>query len=236
MAPVGKMSVLMFAFFVAYNVRTASGTNIIGPCSDRDGMNDSIRKAFVSAHNKYRSLVAKGQASGRYGTAPQAARMLKMVYDCNIEKTAMEHTKRCRFEHSPRSSRPNLGENVYVQWGMKSTFKQAAKSSCDNWFSELKSPGMPQNNILTMELFNRPQPIGHYTQMVWQNSYRLGCGVANCPDSRTLVTCQYGPAGNILNQPVYEIGRPCQTNADCKCKGCKCNRKNALCVMPLSKV
>ncbi|WKY06934.1 hypothetical protein Q1695_006816 [Nippostrongylus brasiliensis] len=214
-------------------ISSNEGADIIGSCSDQNGMTDSVRRVFLNTHNKYRSLVAKGQASGLYGRAPSAARMLKMVYDCNIEKTAMQHTRKCRFGHSPRSSRPNLGENVYVRWGRRETFEQAAKQSCDSWFEELKTAGMPPSNILTSRVFNRPKAIGHYTQMVWQNTYKIGCAVVNCQGSMTLVTCQYGPAGNMLNQMVYEKGRPCQSDNDCRCSGCQCSRSEALCVRPV---
>lgn len=43
---------------------------------------------------------------------------------------------------------------------------------------------------------------GHYTQVVWQRSRRLGCGFASCGDAAVWV-CNYDPPGNVLGQTPY---------------------------------
>lgn len=49
--------------------------------------------------------------------------------------------------------------------------------------------------------------VGHYTQLVWAKSNRLGCGSRNYNDGtwkwRYLV-CNYGPTGNWIGEPIYE--------------------------------
>jgi pathogenesis-related protein 1 len=47
--------------------------------------------------------------------------------------------------------------------------------------------------------------VGHYTQMIWANTTRVGCGAANCSGTLFLV-CNYAPAGNYLNQAPYAVG------------------------------
>ncbi|KFM75176.1 Cysteine-rich secretory protein 2, partial [Stegodyphus mimosarum] len=75
--------------------------------------------------------------------------------------------------------------------------------------------GSPNNNLTI---------VGHYTQMVWYNSHRIGCGfkfcgkdVANRPFFNYV--CNYCPIGNDprnLGKP-YIAGKPCE-----KCpKHCK---------------
>ncbi|EYC00668.1 hypothetical protein Y032_0114g465 [Ancylostoma ceylanicum] len=104
-------------------------------------------------------------------------------------------------------------------------------SSCKVWFDELAKRGVGQeDNVLTQEVWNKPGQIGHYTQMVWQDTYRLGCYVHRCP-SMTYVVCQYGPRGNWIGDPIYEMGNPCKTDDDCMCSNCKCSRKEALCIV-----
>ncbi|VDO86186.1 unnamed protein product [Heligmosomoides polygyrus] len=219
--------------------RDVSGTEIQGNCPTDNGMDETIRKTLVDKHNECRSLVAQGKAEnplGANGYAPKAARMRKMVYDCNIEMNAMKHAQKCQFAHSPSDQRPGLGENIWALWTSgRYSLLDAAKSAPESWFSELKKAGMPEDNILTLAVWNRPQMIGHYTQMVWQNTYHLGCGVKHCPSNNMyFVVCQYGPTGNWLNTAVYDKGEPCATDADCKCSGCKCDREAALCIMPPS--
>jgi len=47
---------------------------------------------------------------------------------------------------------------------------------------------------------------GHYTQMVWQNTQRIGCGkapYARSPGSWTVLVCRYSPPGNVNGQFPY---------------------------------
>ncbi|VDP05100.1 unnamed protein product [Heligmosomoides polygyrus] len=212
---------------------------IIGDCPTDNGMTNEIRMSLLDKHNGYRTLVAKGEAENPLGSstgyAPKAARMRKMVYDCNIEVNAMKNAAGCTYGHSNNADRPGLGENIWALWGPANyPLVKAAEAATDMWFSELKDPGMPEDNILTLAVVNRPKAIGHYTQIVWQSTYHLGCGLKNCPDNMCYAVCQYGPAGNYLNSLVYEIGDPCNVDSDCKCIGCKCSKEEAMCILPPS--
>lgn len=46
------------------------------------------------------------------------------------------------------------------------------------------------------------QQCGHYTQVVWRNSQRIGCGARQCPTGPNvpfagrILVCRYDPAGN----------------------------------------
>ncbi|XP_010053000.1 pathogenesis-related protein 1 [Eucalyptus grandis] len=44
---------------------------------------------------------------------------------------------------------------------------------------------------------------GHYTQVVWRNSVRLGCAKVQCATGGTLATCNYDPPGNVGGQKPY---------------------------------
>nr|CAD7575186.1 unnamed protein product [Timema californicum] len=60
--------------------------------------------------------------------------------------------------------------------------------------------------------------ISHYTQLVWADSYLVGCGrVVFEEKDNTLVTrlvCNYGPGGNIIGMPLYKVGDPCSECPD----------------------
>ncbi|KAF8112784.1 hypothetical protein N665_0062s0127 [Sinapis alba] len=44
---------------------------------------------------------------------------------------------------------------------------------------------------------------GHYTQVVWRNSVRIGCAKARCNNGGTIISCNYDPPGNYVNQKPY---------------------------------
>jgi hypothetical protein len=46
------------------------------------------------------------------------------------------------------------------------------------------------------------QNVGHYTQMVWRSSTRVGCAIASNAQNDFLV-CRYSPQGNYLGQRPY---------------------------------
>jgi hypothetical protein len=50
--------------------------------------------------------------------------------------------------------------------------------------------------------FRRPRyrsGVGHFTQLVWAATTRIGCGVAHCSNADVWV-CNYDPPGNVSNQ------------------------------------
>uniref|UniRef100_A0A7I4Y490 SCP-like protein n=1 Tax=Haemonchus contortus TaxID=6289 RepID=A0A7I4Y490_HAECO len=199
------------------------------PTSD-NGMTDEIRQIFVDKHNGYRSIIAKGQAKNKLGGfAPKAARMLKVGYDCEVEANTAAYAKECKFEHDPPEQRNYWGQNLWMLGGTNYSKTESAKLSVQAWYWELKMFGVPDENILTMEVFDRS--VGHYTQVAWQSSDKIGCAVEWCP-TMTLVACEYNPAGNRINHYIYDIGDPCTTDEDCQCTGCTCSRDEALCIPP----
>ncbi len=44
--------------------------------------------------------------------------------------------------------------------------------------------------------------VGHYTQMVWRSSTRVGCAIASCAQYDFLV-CRYSPQGNFFGYKPY---------------------------------
>jgi pathogenesis-related protein 1 len=57
---------------------------------------------------------------------------------------------------------------------------------------------------------NAGQPWGHWSQIVWRDSKRVGCGEANAPKrdamgtdtglTRSVIVCRYDPPGNRVGQ------------------------------------
>ena len=67
------------------------------------------------------------------------------------------------------------------------------RQACNSWWGEAKSKGIPNNLVLTKKLLSTG--VGHFTQMAWANTNKIGCSVVRCPKSewKTYVVCQYNP-------------------------------------------
>ncbi|RCN40899.1 SCP-like protein [Ancylostoma caninum] len=219
-------------------------------CQVREsGMTDKVRNTFLDVHNDLRSLVASGNAQdklvdGGKGSAPQAAKMMKMEYNCDLEKMAAEYARKCIYKHSTDEYRGftekslPAGENLYRVSILDADKVKAAEWATRAWFSELKEVGIGSENNLTRALWDRSKgnlkmQIGHYTQLAWGNTDKIGCSIQQClgniGDKRkqTLVVCHYQEIGNRVGKIVYEIGTPCSNcPSGYKCENNLCAKKS----------
>jgi pathogenesis-related protein 1 len=46
---------------------------------------------------------------------------------------------------------------------------------------------------------------GHYTQVVWRDTQKVGCALGHCPGLAfpSTIVCDYGPGGNVGSQKPY---------------------------------
>ena len=48
---------------------------------------------------------------------------------------------------------------------------------------------------------------GHYSQVVWADSYAVGCGITKCSKGLSpIYACNYGPPGNYVGSAMYKTG------------------------------
>jgi uncharacterized protein YkwD len=99
-----------------------------------------------------------------------------------------------RFEHSPdEAGKPLQGENLWA--GTPRAY--APEAMVGLWAAEKGDyrPGVFPNNSRSGDV----ERVGHYTQVIWRNSRRVGCATAVGRDEEFLV-CRYSQAGNIMGQ------------------------------------
>ncbi|MBN3279662.1 CRVP protein, partial [Polyodon spathula] len=111
----------------------------------------------------------------------------------------------CSMNHSPSDKRningSRCGENLYM-----SSVANSWDTAVQAWYDEVKDfkYGVGSTNGAV---------VGHYTQVVWYRSNKVGCAVARCPGSKYeyFYVCQYCPPGNnqdSLTTP-YKTGPSC---------------------------
>jgi hypothetical protein len=94
-----------------------------------------------------------------------------------------------RLEHTLKAQRPNQGENLWM--GSRGSYRVQAMTG--TWAAERRLfrhgvfPAVSRRGDWRL--------VGHYTQMVWPTTTRLGCALASSPRWDVLV-CRYSPPGN----------------------------------------
>jgi hypothetical protein len=139
-----------------------------------------------------RILAAHNAVRAQFGVAPLAwDPMLANAAASYAMQLALTNT----FQHSDRHARPGTGENLWM--GTRGYYSYEAMVG--GWSSERRyfMPGV----FPAVSRSGNWEDVGHYTQMVWPTTTRVGCAVASNAASDFLV-CRYSPAGNIDGRPV----------------------------------
>ena len=188
-------------------------------------------QAALAGHNEIRSDVA----SGLVGNEPTATDMAKLDWDDDLAGVVQNWVDRCIWDHNPNrrgeyaalvGGNTYVGENlaVYLTTGSPPNLVDFALGS---WFEEVED--------YSYGPFASESGAGHYTQLVWADTHRVGCGLAVCPGSAFgypnytayYLGCDYAKGGNFVGSHPYETG-PIASN----CPPAYPYVEDGLCVMP----
>ncbi|MCL7041053.1 hypothetical protein MKW94_021078 [Papaver nudicaule] len=129
------------------------------------------QQQYLDAHNAARAEVNVGP----------------LVWDNNVAAYAANYANQragdCNLIHSGGP----YGENLAGSSG-----NLAIGRAVSLWVSEKSQYDYQSNSCQGV--------CGHYTQVVWRNSVRLGCASVTCNNGGTFVICSYDPPGNFRGQ------------------------------------
>ncbi|XP_030222574.1 peptidase inhibitor 16 [Gadus morhua] len=175
-----------------------------GACRLTAEMEDTI----VELHNYYRGQVF-----------PAATAMMPLKWDASLQGLAGGYVEQCTWQHNPQLT--DHGENLYVTEG-----ELDIQVALEQWFMEHLNYNYNNNSC------QEDKMCGHYTQMVWADSHRVGCELHSCDVMQGLeigpsqfLVCNYYPAGNYDDQKPYEEGDWCS-----RCPGDLQKCRNHMCV------
>ncbi|HWO21420.1 MAG TPA: CAP domain-containing protein [Kofleriaceae bacterium] len=151
---------------------------------------------ITAAHNQVRAMVATSTP------------LPPLVWDPTLAATAAAWVAMCRDQQAPTGlidHNPNrsvgqpyyVGENVYGTTALPSS--STAQQAVNSWASEAVNYNYATNTCAAGSV------CGHYTQIVWRSTTKIGCALGDCPSLRyrTSLVCDYGPGGNISGQRPY---------------------------------
>ncbi|XP_053384400.1 cysteine-rich venom protein-like isoform X2 [Mercenaria mercenaria] len=178
---------------------------------------DSVTASGVSDENKQTILDAHNTA--RRSVSPTASNMMLMTWDDEIANTAQRWAENCVLGHD--------GSYDRYAYGRFSVGQNLAMGQAD-WSSAIKAWEDEKDDYdFTTNRSPNGKEIGHYTQMVWAKSSKIGCGYARCHTTNYYV-CNYGPGGNSGGDKPYVSGQTCSAcpnkcnNGLCDCGGVVC--------------
>ncbi|XP_054776256.1 pathogenesis-related protein 1C-like [Prosopis cineraria] len=131
---------------------------------------------YVNAHNAARSQVGVPNIAWDNTVASYA------------QNYANQHKADCQLLHS----NGQYGENL--AW---SSDDMSGADAVKMWVAEKADYHYDSNTC------DSGQMCGHYTQVVWKSSIRVGCAKVRCDNGGIFITCNYDPRGNIIGQKPY---------------------------------
>jgi hypothetical protein len=113
----------------------------------------------------------------------------------SAEAYASQLARTGQWQHSPPENRPGQGENLWMGTRGGFTIDQMIGS----WAAEgrMFRPGRFPDVSRTGDWGQ----VGHFTQMIWPGSVRVGCGLRSSVRFDYLV-CRYSPAGNVTGVTI----------------------------------
>ncbi|XP_069488647.1 glioma pathogenesis-related protein 1-like isoform X4 [Ambystoma mexicanum] len=153
---------------------------------------------MLNEHNRLRAMVE-----------PPASDMLYLTWDVKLSEIAKTYIEKCIFTHNPDLDNPHVLHPVFRVVGENLWLGNPGATivATESWYNETK--------FYTYSTQACTNECGHYKQVVWGNTYKLGCAAHVCDSVKgfdgeyyMIVLCNYGPAGNYPHQP-YTSGASC---------------------------
>jgi hypothetical protein len=151
---------------------------------------------ITAYHNEIRAMVDTTGIAG--GALPP------LSWDDSLAATAAAWVAKCTdtdgnglVDHNEGRSTGHpwyVGENIYASSGTAT-----AHDAVFAWADEVAHFHYDTNSCDTN------QACGHYTQVVWRASEKVGCAIGTCAGLafKSTIVCDYGPGGNFNNQKPY---------------------------------
>lgn len=143
-----------------------------------------LGKAFLSAFRVEATKAINGYRQRHGCPAVQSDGKLDQLAQAYAEQLAKANKG---LKHSSSS----YGETLSWSFSTAGDPEPAAlaASTVKGWYDEIKA-----------YRFNKPgfsPKTGHFTQVVWKDTERVGCGAARASDGAVFVVCNYDPRGNF---------------------------------------
>ena len=112
-----------------------------------------------------------------------------LKWDDSLRIYAEHHARTCHFAHSATP----YGENLAAGY-------PSVAAAINAWYIE--------NAQYSYKHSEYTHDTGHFTQLVWASSKKVGCGYVTCNGENgtpgKYLVCEYSPAGNVTNNGYFK--------------------------------
>uniref|UniRef100_UPI00193AC945 fibrocystin-L-like n=1 Tax=Styela clava TaxID=7725 RepID=UPI00193AC945 len=196
--------------------------------------------SIVTITEDYKNQFLHSHNNARSNAYPQGSNIILMEWNDEIAANAESYAEQCTWGHSTSASRVTsdhgqLGENLAI-YTRGNSLSNIANAAVVDWADEVAFYNFSTLSCQDTEV------CGHYTQVIWDDSYALGCAIADCEEADIendpftdaeyqgayYIVCQYGPGGNFnpSTNPPYDEGVPC---SNCPAEFPACDSTYTLC-------
>jgi len=165
--------------------------------------NEQVRR-LIDLHNEAREEVG---IQSKIKWSPKIAKDAKTYADILANSGEFEHDSKknhLSYENGGYENGP-YGENLYAYYnsnGKKATFEMAS----NDWINEKNFYHYGKVSFDGDDC-DRGEQCGHYTQIIWENTTRVGCAISQYKKGKYkggyVVVCKYKTPGNIIGQYPY---------------------------------
>lgn len=149
-----------------------------------DALSPSNVAAYLAAHNRWRTNYGTPLADWDNAVAAYAQEWADHLAGMNA------------FEHRTNGQ---YGENIW----MGTAGRYGPDQVVDSWGSEVRFWDVACSGGIQVCCQGGWQNCGHFTQVVWYASVRVGCGKATSAQGNDIVVCNYAPPGNFSGQDPF---------------------------------
>lgn len=144
----------------------------------------------------------------------------EVTWDSKIAGYAGQTAAKCVFGHDMDVGDGGYGQNI-AMWAVSSGAEDLGEAGAikmattDMWYNgEIRNFRSEWYGQKSPDMSNF-DTWGHYTQVIWKGTTKLGCAVQFCPDGQMVdgmdawyMVCNYGPPGNIFDHYAENVLAP----------------------------
>ncbi|CAN0912418.1 Pathogenesis-related protein PR-1 [Linum grandiflorum] len=134
---------------------------------------------------------------GPQNAARAALKLPPLRWDNRLARYATWYANQRRQDCAMVHSNGPYGENIF--WGSGSGAGWTPAHAASAWVKERKSYSYRSNSC-----GGGSEGCGHYTQIVWRRTVRVGCARVVCNGGKgVFMSCNYDPPGNYVGERPY---------------------------------